>query len=499
MKYCIAITLSVWLLLLSTQAIQADEDDTTVDEGQSHYLRQYMATHRFFDRLTQNGPDSQRFIEEQIKVDRQVAKQQLSWVTREHPLHNSLVFTAFYAGIYAGLFTIGGVAFNYRYAIRDFFTGYPDFADVLVHAGINIWSLFALYPFIPLSKLFYYAAFPPYLAEENLIITYGSKKNLLNKSTQHYIEDELFYSAWRNPSSDALARLHKILDKVLRLPFYSKELIYNEQAIDSELQNYPAHVRKRLNRFARSELIYQQTDSSINDSHYPVYFQGVSGTGKTHAAKRLAEAMGTNLAIVSLDSATIDDITGTSYDNADAKAGRIIDALIARTNSSQDINHDNQILLIDDFDRLFLSENPKAKEMLSFFQKLLDPEDRSFYSPYLKTTIKLPDTIILAGNHDIHALSQNKPVLEAIVSRLEKIEFTGFSPAAKRSIAQEILIPNKEKRYRSAGKLFENFALPALGYEMIDSFIETDQDIGIRSLEKRVSEVFEYFANGVGI
>ena len=131
--------------------------------------------------------------------------------------------------------------------------------------------------------------------------------------------------------------------------------------------------------------------------------------------------MGTNLAVVSLDGATIDDIIGTSFENADAKAGRIVDAIIAQTKSSQDLNHYNQVLLIDEFDRLFLSDNEKAKEILPFFQKLLDPADRSFYSPYLKTRIRLPDTIILAGNHDIHELSQNNPTLEAIASRWKKL------------------------------------------------------------------------------
>ena len=35
-----------------------------------------------------------------------------------------------------------------------------------------------------------------------------------------------------------------------------------------------------LKLFAHSELIYQQTDASIFDSHYPIYFLGAPGTGK---------------------------------------------------------------------------------------------------------------------------------------------------------------------------------------------------------------------------
>ncbi|WP_257285523.1 ATP-binding protein [Endozoicomonas sp. SESOKO1] len=471
----------------------SDEAPVTPDKLHISYVRQYMANNRFFDRLDAAGYAGQP-IDVRVRAGRALARQQFDWVLREYALYESLPYLAFYVPT----IVIAGTALAYREALANFLHSTGSFGFLLFSMTFGVGFGLTLATAVPFTMNIYYGIFSPKLAEENLILDYGSKKSLLDKRTQHYIEDELFYSFWRSPGSEALSRLQKILDKALRLPFYSKELVYDEEKIDESLQDYPASVAERLKLFAHAELIYQQTDSSIHDSHYPIYFLGAPGTGKTHAARQLAEAMGTNLAVVTLDGATIDDIVGTPYESANARAGRILDAIIARTDSSRDINHHNQVLLIDEFDRLFLSGNEKSKDVLSFMLKLLDPSNRSYYSPYLKTDVRLPDTIILAGNRDIHELSARDPELEAIASRLDKVVFTGFDSRAKRRIAFEIMVPNKERRYQSAGKLLADFTLPQSGHDMIHAFIETDQDPGLRSLEKYISRVFEQFAHSLG-
>ena len=487
-QFSIALLMSI---LISPIAL-ADETSVTPDKLQISYIRQYMANNRFFDRLNDSGSSGQP-IEAQIKAGRDEAKRQYYWVLKEHSFYESLPYLAFYVPA----FIAAGAAYSYQVAIANYLRTASEFTNVVATVVASMGVGLTITTTIPFMMNVYYGIFTPKLAEENLILAYGAKKAFLDKRTQHYIEDELFYSFWRSPGGEALNRLQKILDKALRLPFYSRELVYDEEKIDEALRDYPTHVADRLKRFAHSELIYQQTDSSIHDSHYPIYFLGAPGTGKTHAARQLAEAMGTNLAIVNLDGATIDDIVGTPFESANARAGRILDAIIARTESSQDVNHHNQVLMIDEFDRLFLSANEKSRDVLSFMLKLLDPSNRSYYSPYLKTEVRLPDTIILAGNRDIHELSAHDTELEAIASRLDKVVFEGFDRSAKERIAFEVIVPNKEKRYQSAGKHFANFTLPESGYDMIHDFIETDQDPGLRSLEKYISRVFEQLARGL--
>lgn len=469
----------------------ANEAAVTPEKLHINSLREYMANGRFFDRVS--PPATEGSIEDVMRASRDATLWQYRWTMREYPLYFSVPYLAFYSALFLG----GTVANKHSDAIYDFFLNSPPltlFVGLLPAAFLSTVTTASLVPF---GMNIYYGVFVPALAEKNLVLDYGEKKHFLDQRTQHYIEDELFYNFWRSPSSEALSRLQKILDKALRLPFYSKKLTYDEGKIDHLLRYYSPEVTEQLKLIAHSELIYQQSDPDLRDSHYPVYFFGEPGTGKTFAARQLAEAMGTNLAVVTLDGATIDDIVGTPFESVDAKAGRILDAIIARTASSRDINHHNQVLLIDEFDRLFISGNEKTKDVLSFMLKLLDPVNRSFYSPYLKTDIRLPDTIILAGNRDIHELSTHDPELKAIASRLDKVTFKGFDQETKLAIASELMIPNKELRYQSAGGPMAGFTLPAQGHEMIRNFIATDDDPGLRSMEKYIAKVFEKFARGV--
>ena len=460
--------------------------------GDADSIRRYLVLHDFFD-LLNNFPNApNQLIEAQLLTGlRQTIRlygatiQQWARDQIRPTLASIAVIVGLATALHAGSNTVANL----------FGAANPALAADVIRSMATFLPL-TFVPFPVLLALYQLVDFvyPPKLPEYSLILAYGAKKRLLDKRTQNHIENELFYSFWRRPGSDSLIRLQKILDQALRLPFYSKNLVYNKEKVAQALRYHSPELRERLQRFVYAELIYQRSDHATNDTHYPVYFQGPPGTGKTHVAKQLAEAMGTNLAVVTLDGATIDDIIGTPCNAYSGKAGRFLDAITARTVSSLDINHYNQILLIDEFDRLFISGNEKAQDILSFMLKLLDPTQRSFYSPYLQTEVRLPDTIILAGNRDIHALSVHDPELEAMASRLDKVVFAGFTAETKKAIAAETMIPNKEQRYRSAGQDLAEFTLPEAGHDMINSFIETDNDPGLRSLEKYVAYVFESFA-----
>ena len=464
--------------------------------GEAASIRRYLVHHDFFAQLDQYPDISDQSIEAQIRIGcRQTDKLYQATIQRwaRAEIRPTLAAIAALVGLSTLVFASSEPVASLLSTPNHGAT-VELIKTIAIALPLPFITLQTVIAAIQLTNLIY----SPILPEQSLILAYGAKKRLLDKRTQYYIENELFHSFWRSPSSASLIRLQKILDKALRLPFYSKKLIYDKEKIAQQLRHYSPELRERLQRFVYSELIYQQSDHTARDTHYPVYFQGPPGTGKTHAARQLAETMGTNLAVVTLDGATIDDIIGTPFESMDDKAGRILDSITARTESSLDINHYNQILLIDEFDRLFISGNEKAKDILSFMLKLLDPTQRAFYSRYLKTEVRLPETIILAGNRDIHALSLHDPELEAMASRLDKVVFAGFTSETKKAIAAETMIPNKERRYRSAGKDFAGFTLPAEGHEMINAFIDTDKDPGLRSLEKYVAYVFEHFAHAIG-
>ena len=488
------LALVMWIGLTLAGNAQGDNAGAGFDQYQIGYLRDYMASQRFFDRLNYLGEQfdyEQADIEDKVILGDRAARSSLSWILREYPLSIMTYHGLFYgATATVSSFFIPHVWHMYRYASQDMKMVLPIFGVVPAMLVVN--------PLVTMGSQAYYTILPPSIPEASLIYQYGAKKNLLDKSTQHYIEDELFYAFWQSPSSDGLYRLHKILDKALRLPSYTKELTYDSQKIRNALRNFPSELIDRLDRFALAE-INRQKMKKRPVGHYPVYFQGAPGTGKTYAAKKLAKAMGTNLVTVTLDGATIDDMVGTPFESFDGKAGRILDAIISSTTSTHDLNHHNQILMIDEFDRLMLSGDKQSEEVLSFLLKLLDPTHRYYYNPYLKTEIRLPDTIILAGNSDIHQLSQQHPQFEAMASRLNRIDFPGFSQETKRAIAFESIIPQIEESYRSIGEDFADYAFPESERALVEAFISGDDDPGLRSLEKYIHDLSESLVQVLGL
>ncbi|WP_419534187.1 AAA family ATPase [Endozoicomonas sp.] len=488
MKLRLANILWLNLVLITTTgfANQGMTSSLSEDQQQLNYIRDYMATNRIFDRLEflSNEVSFKRAnILNKIRQGQHVSTEILWWIQREYPLYTIQQHLTAYSIPIALLVW-------HRHSLLDLLTTMNSELRMILTVFSAVHAKLIVDPISTVSSQLYYSALPPSIPEADLIHTYGSKKNLLDRATQRYIEDELFYTFWQSPSSEGITRLHKILDKALRLPFYTKPLIYDKSKITEALKHFSGELIERLNRFALAEITFQKMDGHPQ-GHYPAYFQGAPGTGKSYAAKQLALAMGTNLAVITLDGATIDDMTGTPFESFDGKAGRLVDAIIANTVSSKDINHRNQVLFVDEFDMLLLKSDKQAEEIIGFLLKLLDPAHRSFYNPYLKTNIRLPDTVILAGNSDIHELSKKIPQLEAMASRLDKVVFEGFSADAKRDIAFESMIPQLEEGYRSTSEDLKNFSLTELEKAQIDAFILQDNDPGLRTLEKYINEVFE--------
>ncbi len=458
---------------------------------QAILTRNYMAHERFFNRLTPTFETLQLTIPYQIKAQKSNTRQELNGIFREYPRSRATTYALVTAVPVLFLFASRHTLSSW---ISDISTASPDsIAQQYFYIALTI-SYGIYHIFYPALNQFYYSAITAYLPENDLILQYGSKKHLLSTSLQAFIENTIIYPHWEAPVDISLERIQKILNKALRLPIMTKELHYDHEKVTVALKHYPQEVKKRLDRFAHAEILYQ--NMTPPPSHrFPIYLQGAPGTGKTFAASQLAKTMGTTLATVSLDGATIDDIVGTPFENADAKSGRLLDAIIANTHSTHDINHKNQILIIDEFDRLLTSEDKQSKDLLSFMLKLLDPTTRHFYSPYLRTSINLPDTIILAGNQDISELTKQSPRLEALDSRLETIRFPGFDDEAKFNIAIESIIPRLEKSYQSLNSFFDDFTLPEEDLDRLKAFIVSDEDPGLRSMEKFIFILFEEHLN----
>ncbi|WP_281646042.1 AAA family ATPase [Parendozoicomonas sp. Alg238-R29] len=454
-------------------------------QAQRTTIRDILREKRFFDELNQLQTlreYEEADIHEKVEMGLTETTNRYWHSTRHDPITGLISTTIFYGSI-AGI-----IGWNRAYLAKTV----TNFNPVVLS---SLTSISAIFGTTLLSATVYfifgaaYAINPPLLSEQPLIYQYGSKKLLLPSSIQQHIENDLFYNYWQTPTADGFSRLERVLDIALRLPLHTKNLDYNETAITEALQNFSPDVINRLKRFAKTEIYLQKMTPQL-EGHYPVYFHGPPGTGKTYAVKKLAKAMGTGLTSVILDGASIKDIVGTSSTDINPQPGRLLEA-IAHTPSRDTVNHSNKVLFIDEFDRLLTADDKDSRDVLGFMLKLLDPTNRKFYSPFLQTEIRLPDTIILAGNADLQTLARKYPRLEALASRIDSIAFDGFDEQAKRDITENVLIPKLESSYRSLGQELSNSTISDTERDMINAFISQDNDPGLRSLEKYIYTLFE--------
>ncbi|WP_196221347.1 hypothetical protein, partial [Sansalvadorimonas verongulae] len=275
MAWCRTALIPLMLLMCAGQSLGESGSGTGMDQYQVGYLRDYMASQRFFDRLSHlaDSPDYQAAdIGTQVTMGEHAAQRAFSWILREYPLWTLATYGSFYTAVGALASPLASRLWNlYRFASKDV----KLFSSML---GI-VPVMLIVNPMMVLGGQVYYAMLPPSIPEALLIFQYGAKKNLLSRSTQNYIEDELFYSFWQSPSSEGLYRLRKILDKALRLPSYTKALTYDSSRIQDSLKNFSPELVERLDRFAFTEIMRQKMKMSPA-GHYPVYFQGAPGTGK---------------------------------------------------------------------------------------------------------------------------------------------------------------------------------------------------------------------------
>jgi ATPase family associated with various cellular activities (AAA) len=272
---------------------------------------------------------------------------------------------------------------------------------------------------------------------------------------------------WNNPYL-------KVAEIALRIPRYVKQLTYNSSTINKTLAGYADVTLTPLKRYSLRH-VANSSEESIRK--IAAYFYGKPGVGKTRAARLIAKALELPFDVISLGNINIADLLGTKE-----QPGLLLTALCK---ANQEVTGTkNMILLIDDVDRILLRQD--KQDLCSFILTLLEPETKSFYSPYLEIDIDIAHLgIILAGNQEIND--------EALANRLYKIYFESYDASYKKEIVWNELLPSILAPYSSkhAKYPFTWNDLTQEDKDVINKMVENDIDSGFRSLKINLYEYIE--------
>lgn len=309
---------------------------------------------------------------------------------------------------------------------------------------------------------------------------YAALRPFISADLKEFV-DGLFTLYWRDASSANLLKLKTILDTMVKLPLGSKKLDpkdFDEKDLLEQLRDYKDPVAKKFLSLGRKIIRRNKLDVHGRVSQFAAYLLGEAGVGKTNAANILAAKMKTSFVRLNFDGASVEDIVGTDFSTDQAKPGRILEALMAASETTSERKvYSNSIIFIDEFDKLFMKSN--SEDTLAFVLKLLDPDNLKFYSPYLHAEVDLSKaTFILAGNYEI-----KEPALR---DRLDIFPFLGYTVVAKKRIALEVMAPELVRYYQLSEDVIDERFI-----QSVEQFLQSDSSKGLRSVKKYVQRLVE--------
>lgn len=199
-------------------------------------------------------------------------------------------------------------------------------------------------------------------------------------------------------------------------------------------------------------------------------FVGAPGTGKTSIGRSIAHALKRQYVRVSLGGVRDEaDIRGHRRTYIGAMPGRIMDGI-------QKSGASNPVVVLDEVDKLSASYNGDPASALL---EVLDPEQNdTFTDHYMNVPYDLSDVLFICTANTVDTIP------EPLLNRMEVIQFEGYTPVEKLSIAREHLLPAAMKAMGIGPGQID------ISDEVIRTLIsDYTREAGVRGLRKRLDSL----------
>ena len=261
------------------------------------------------------------------------------------------------------------------------------------------------------------------------------------------------------------AMLYDYLDFVTTLSWKKEEshpidLVRAREILDEDHYGLKKVKDRIIQQIAVMNLTRRQSGSIL-------LFVGAPGTGKTSIGKSIARALGREYVRVSLGGVHDEsDIRGHRRTYIGSMPGRIMDG-IHKSGVS------NPVMVLDEVDKLSASFNGSPASALL---EVLDPEqNNTFTDHYMNVPYDLSDVLFLCTANSLDSIPQ------PLQDRMEVIQFQGYTPLEKLSIAREHLVP---KSMESMGITGEQMTVSDEALEALIS--DYTMEAGVRGLRKQI-------------